>query len=211
MKLSGSGAALFVQVRPLILISRAMTTDQLKQQRFLAAFEPVRRRFSAYVQAMVRNNEEARDIVSETILIAYEQFEDVRTPASFVFYLFTIARRIYMKRERRGRLFGRYDPEEVQHIPSQHDRPDVSADVRLLYEALARLPARQREAVVLFDIADCTLEEVKAIQGGTLSGVKSRLKRGREHLAELLGVRNDLFPSVPMRASADERSTMAVL
>ena len=190
-----------------------MTSDQSKQERFLAAFEPVRRRFSAYVQAMVRNNEEARDIVSETILIAYEQFEDVRTPSSFIFYLFTIARRIYLKRERRGRLFARYDPEQVQRIPARHERPDVSADVQLLYQALDRLPAKQREAVVLFEIADCTLEEVRAIQGGTLSGVKSRLKRGREALAELLGVRNDLFPgdSARMRTPAGEQSTMVVL
>ncbi len=190
-----------------------MTTDQSKQERFLAAFEPVRRRFSAYVQAMVRNTEEAKDIVSETILIAYEQFEDVRTPSSFVFYLFTISRRIYLKRERRGRLFGRYNQEEAQYIPAEYERPDVSTDVTLLYRALAKLPAKQREAVVLFDIADCTLEEVRAIQGGTLSGVKSRLKRGREALAELLGVRNDLFPSdgARLRAPAGEKSTMAVL
>lgn len=190
-----------------------MTTDQSKQQRFLAAFEPVRRRFSAYVQAMVRNNEEAKDIVSETILIAYEQFEDVRTPSSFIFYLFTIARRIYLKRERRGRLFGRFNTDEAQYIPAEHERPDVSADVAMLYGALAKLPAKQREAVVLFDIADCTLEEVRAIQGGTLSGVKSRLKRGREALAELLGVRNDIFPAdgARKRTQADERSTMAIL
>ncbi len=190
-----------------------MTTDQSKQERFLAVFEPVRRRFSAYVQAMVRNHEEARDIVSETILIAYEQFEDVRTPSSFIFYLFTISRRIYMKRERRGRLFGRFDSDTAQNIPAEHTRPDVSTDVALLYKALARLPAKQREAVVLFDIADCTLEEVRAIQGGTLSGVKSRLKRGREALAVLLGVRNDLFPSdgARIRTPADENSTMAIL
>ena len=34
------------------------------------------------------------------------------------------------------------------------------------------------------------LEEIREIQGGTLSGVKSRLKRGREKLSELLNDKN---------------------
>jgi DNA-directed RNA polymerase specialized sigma24 family protein len=35
---------------------------------------------------------------------------------------------------------------------------------------------------VLFEISGFPLEEIRQLQGGTLSGVKSRLKRGREQL-----------------------------
>ena len=60
-------------------------------------------------------------------------------------------------------------------------------EVVLLYRALDELSASQREAVVLFEISGLSLEEVREIQGGSLSGVKSRISRGRQRLAELLG------------------------
>jgi DNA-directed RNA polymerase specialized sigma24 family protein len=71
-------------------------------------------------------------------------------------------------------------------IPDEGTTPERAADVAMLNRALARLPERQREAVVLFEISDLSLEEIRVIQGGSLSGVKSRIVRGRQKLAELL-------------------------
>jgi len=43
--------------------------------------------------------------------------------------------------------------------------------------------------VILFEISGLSLQEIVEIQGGSLSGVKSRIVRGRERLAVLLGER----------------------
>jgi RNA polymerase sigma-70 factor (ECF subfamily) len=51
---------------------------------------------------------------------------------------------------------------------------------------LAKLPSRQREALVLFELSGFSLDEIRQLQGGTLSGVKSRMKRGREQLRRWL-------------------------
>ena len=51
---------------------------------------------------------------------------------------------------------------------------------------LGKLPPKQKEALVLYEITGLTLKEIREIQGGTLSGVKSRLKRGRNSLSELM-------------------------
>lgn len=169
-----------------------MNQNHTKQADFLAVFEPLRPRLSAYIYALVRNREEARDLMSDTILLAYERFDGVRNRDSFVFFLFTIARRLYHRSERRKKLFSVFSREEAEAFSTGNYSPDITADIRLLYDALARLPGRQREAIALFDIAGLSLEEVRAVQGGTLSGVKTRLKRGRERLALLLGVRNDI-------------------
>jgi RNA polymerase sigma-70 factor (ECF subfamily) len=77
----------------------------------------------------------------------------------------------------------------------------------MLHAALGRLPGTQREAIVLFELAGLSLEDVREVQGGSLSGVKSRIVRGRRRLAELLGAndqersesadRLDLPTSVP--------------
>ena len=59
-------------------------------------------------------------------------------------------------------------------------------EIEGLYKAMNRLPEKQREAVSLYEISGFSLAEVQQIQGGSLSGVKSRITRGREALAEIL-------------------------
>lgn len=167
-----------------------MSIHDEKQRQFLVLFEPVRQRLSHYVQAMVYNRDDARDIVSDTITIAYERFTSLHTPQSFVFFLFTIARRLYTKRRWRQRLFF---PLVSEHAELAHGAasPDALADVQLLYAALEKLPLKHREAVALFYLSGLSIEQVRAIQGGTLSGVKSRLRRGKQQLAVLLGAEDD--------------------
>ncbi len=48
--------------------------------------------------------------------------------------------------------------------------------------ALSTLPPEQREAVVLFELEEFSIEEIAAIQMVSVSAVKSRLARGRERL-----------------------------
>ena len=55
-----------------------------------------------------------------------------------------------------------------------------------LYQALSRLPLAVREAIVLYEIEGFSQEEICNIQGGTLSGVKSRINRGRESLKKII-------------------------
>ncbi len=172
--------------------SLIMSTDQTghiatRQERFLALLLPVRERLSQFARALTRDRDEADDLVSDTILIAYEQFDGVRHPDAFLGYLFTIATRRHRRQRWRGRLFGRYDEERAHAIAGSGTTPEVAADVQALRAALARLPMKQREAVMLFEIAGLTLQEICAVQGGSLSGVKSRIVRGRARLAELLG------------------------
>jgi RNA polymerase sigma-70 factor (ECF subfamily) len=59
-------------------------------------------------------------------------------------------------------------------------------DLLVLHRPLDSLEERQRETVILFEISGLSLEEIRAIQGGSLSGVKSRLVRGRQRLAEVM-------------------------
>jgi len=51
---------------------------------------------------------------------------------------------------------------------------------------LERLPIREREAIVLFEITGLSIKEIQEIQGGTLSGVKSRMARARNRLKGML-------------------------
>jgi RNA polymerase sigma-70 factor (ECF subfamily) len=64
--------------------------------------------------------------------------------------------------------------------------PELSADGVDLRRAMARLPSRQREVLVLFHVVELPVEEI-AVQLRVPAGtVKSRLARGRAALARLL-------------------------
>jgi RNA polymerase sigma-70 factor (ECF subfamily) len=76
----------------------------------------------------------------------------------------------------------------LETIVDPRAMPDVAAEMGIVMAALDKLPAKMKETILLFDIGDLSLEEIRHIQGGTLSGVKSRLRRGRELLKQLLGV-----------------------
>jgi RNA polymerase sigma-70 factor (ECF subfamily) len=163
-----------------------------RQQHFLNLFEPVRERLWRFVRAMVfrwdnRDAELANDIMSETVLQVLERFDTLRDEKAFLSFCFTIANRIHKAHLVRRKYWKDSDAHEQENLLSDSVAPDVQTDIHLLYNALDALPDKTKEAVVLFELSDLSLEEIRQIQGGTLSGVKSRVTRGREQLAELLG------------------------
>jgi len=166
-----------------------MTTQ--KQQEFLALLEPVYQRLWRFALATTRDHVNAQDLLSETVLAAYERFDTVRDTQAFTSFLFTVATRIQRHKERRTRWFGAYDESLVERMHSVTPSPEVAAEIAVLLDALSRLGSKQRETLTLFEISGFTLEEIREIQGGTLSGVKSRLRRARAALAHELGVRTD--------------------
>jgi RNA polymerase sigma-70 factor (ECF subfamily) len=159
-----------------------------EQQRFLELLEPVRAGLARYCRAITRDGETARDLASEAILIACEHFASITgDEKSLASYLFISATRLNKRWRWRNKRKVAYNAEQALEIRDPNPMPDSGVDVELLYMALRRLPDKQREAVVMFEISGLSLEEIRQIQGGSLSGVKSRIARGRERLAKLLG------------------------
>jgi RNA polymerase sigma-70 factor, ECF subfamily len=70
------------------------------------------------------------------------------------------------------------------------DHSDAYADPDLL-AALARLPAGQRAAVILFYYADLPVGEIARRLGSNGIAVRANLSRGRRRLRELLGDTNE--------------------
>ena len=156
----------------------------LKQQQFLELYEPAHERLSRFIQSTVWNREDAKDIFSETVLIAYEKFDRLKNREAFLYFLFGIASRLAMRRDRRKKFLDFTGHSAVEVIAE--DPCDSPLDVSQLYEALSRLPLKQRETITLFEISGFSLNEIREIQGGSLSGVKSRLVRARDELSRLL-------------------------
>jgi len=165
-------------------------TVEARQERYLRLLDPIWSQLTRYARAVANEDEAARDLLSEALALAWEHFDNLRDETAFKQYLFRIIARLNYRAVRRDR---RHTPiDEALHERLHHE--DLTAeralDVQLLYQAMERLPEKQREAVTLFEIIGLSLEEVRGVQGGSLSGVKTRVKRAREALARTLGVEN---------------------
>ena len=77
----------------------------------------------------------------------------------------------------------------IDPSPASAVLPDTLASAQVsevVQAALAALPVLQREAIVLFEFEELSLEEVAAIVGSDVGTVKSRLHRARERLRRSL-------------------------
>ncbi len=162
--------------------------DIERKQRFLKLLEPVYPRLSRYALAMTRNREEAKDLVGEAVLVALERFESIRSEEGFAGFLFRIVSRTHKRWHYRERLRIPINAHAAESIEDAGAPSDRTAEVAIVMATLDRLPPKTKETLLLFDIADLSLEEVRRIQGGSLSGVKSRLTRGHDAVRAMLGI-----------------------
>jgi RNA polymerase sigma-70 factor (ECF subfamily) len=167
----------------------AKTTDKNKE--FLELYMTYHNRLGRFIATLVWNREEARDVVSETLLVALENFETLRSREAFLHYLFGIAVRIINKRKRRSWRSLFFDEQGWDSLNNSRGEED-SSDAKDLHRLLLHLNEKSREAIVLYEISGFSIKEISEIQNCSLSGVKSRLVRARETLQKV--GRSEKFP-----------------
>jgi RNA polymerase sigma-70 factor (ECF subfamily) len=121
----------------------------------------------------------ASDAESEAFVQALRRGSELRDPLAWIWRAaFRIA--AGELKERRAAAPRLIDP--------SYELPEPAAHVT---EALRRLPARQRAAVVLHYYADRPIREIAELLGASPSTVAVHLHRGRNRLRELLGDDDD--------------------
>ena len=161
-------------------------SEKVKQKAFMDLYEPVHDRFSRYCHARLGNTADAKDLISETVLVAYDQLMNLRQPEAFLSFLFGIASRLIKKKSRRWKFWGLFKEKECARIQDTGLSAEAEADIKILYQALQQLPESHKEAIILFEISGFSLKEIQEIQQVSLSAVKARLVRGRRKLGQLL-------------------------
>lgn len=170
----------------------------------MTLLEPVHDDLVRYVRVMTRDREQARDVLGETLLTAFERMDTLRAPEAFLSFVFTIARRVFARTVWRRRFFARYDAHLLETYWDPAPLPDLAPDLALLYDVIRRLPLKQREAIILHELHGFPLEEIREMQGGTLSAVKMRLARARQKLERLLRDRESADAKRALLAGAKE-------
>lgn len=156
-----------------------------KQQYFLKLYEPNHSKLLRYCESILKDPVDAQDLVSETVLVAYEQLDKLKKEASFNYFLFGIARNLIRRLQRRKKFWGLFNTEQAKTIVAPKDIV-FNEDVQLLYQALDKLPTAQKEALILFEISGYNIKEIAKIQDSSISSVKARLARGRQKLSKIL-------------------------
>lgn len=158
--------------------------NNTKQDRFLHLLEPVHDSFVRFCRARVYGLMDYRDLMNESLLVAYEKLDDLKNESAFFSFLCGISIRLLSNQNRK---IQESSLEREHHVYQDHSFDgEMHTDVHFLHEALAQLNTEQRECIVLFEIAGFSIKEISYLQEASESAVKQRLKRGRERLTALM-------------------------
>jgi len=167
-----------------------------KQDKFIELYEQHNEAFGRFCRARAYGIMDASDLMSETLLKAYESFEKLKNPNAFLGYLIGISKNILNSKLRRRKFKGGYTEKLANQIPSEGVSAEMRMDIQFLYQCLNELPEQQKDAIILFEISGYSVKEIAIIQNAGESAVKQRLKRGREKLGEIM--KNDELRSEPI-------------
>jgi RNA polymerase sigma-70 factor (ECF subfamily) len=156
----------------------------------------------AFAVSLCGNPDRADDLVQETLVKAWSNLSSFAEGTNLAAWLFTILRNIYYSEYRkRRREVADSDGAIAARLataPAQSGHMDF-LDFRA---ALQKLPADQREALILIGASGLSYEEAAGVCNCAVGTMKSRVNRARNRLVELLAI----VSSTDYAAGADWRS-----
>ena len=147
-------------------------------------------RLRRYARALAGNQNDADDLVQDTLERAWQKSELWRGVADMRAWLFTMMHNLHVDGIRRGRLQTVSMDENTPEVPVAATQEERLA-VLDLQSALDRLPMEQKEIVLLVALEDMAYGDVARTLGIPIGTVMSRLSRGRERLRALMEGRAD--------------------
>ena len=130
---------------------------------------------------------------------------------NFRAWMYTILRNQFYSTVRKNSRMVAWDPEVAERVmvtgPTQHHR----LNVRDVIDALQKLPAEQREALMLVAADGLSYEETAAVMNCAVGTIKSRVARGRVALAALIdGPEDAIDVLAPVDESRKPRQTVGL-
>ena len=151
----------------------------------------------AYLVRMLRDPDLAADLTQDAFIKAYKAYASLEKDENARAWLYQIAHRVALDHIRHRKI--------IRMVPLIGDTPGVSGgaspsaeglamDLRLsgpLERALARIPERQRAALLLAEVHDLTGVELAAALGTSHVAARAILTRARESLRRALAAEKD--------------------
>lgn len=140
-----------------------------------------------YATALLRNREDADDLVHDSLVRALDKLHTRRDDADVRAWLFAIMHNLFISQLRRQKSRPAGEPINESHEATLTLRPDQESSLQFrdLVEALNRLPVEQRSVLLLVSVEDLSYAEAASVLGIPIGTVMSRLARGRERLRQM--------------------------
>jgi RNA polymerase sigma-70 factor (ECF subfamily) len=159
------------------------TRTGVVEQEILACLPHLR----AFARSLAGDRDRADDLVQDAVLRALGAAEQFTPGTNFKAWIFTILRNLYFNEFRRNPSMFR--PLEAADMEAHATSPAQQAGLEFddFRRAFAKLPAEQREALVLVGADGFKYEEAARICGCAVGTIKSRVSRARRDLQAMLG------------------------
>ena len=163
---------------------------------FTAVFDETYPALSRYLEGLLGRTGAAQEVAQEALLRLYRLGGGRVPPGAERFWVYRVATNLALNELRRTKIrtrlgaaiaaiAGRRDPEP-------HEQAERAERDRHLGQALERLPADQRAALLLREHEDLSYAEISTVLGVSLAKVKSDIFRARTALrADLAGSDDD--------------------
>ena len=190
------------------VVRRSMTRswDQDEARVFVEAlFAKHHGEIYAYLVRMLRDGELAADLTQDAFVKAYKNYDTLEKNENARAWLYQIAHRVALDELRRRKIV-RMIPWTGEARGAAPSAERLAMDLRLsgpLERALARIPERQRDALLLAELHDLTGLELAAAMGVSHVAARAILTRARESLRRALAAEKE-----SERAAEAERDAM---
>lgn len=156
-------------------------------------------RLRSFARGLCGNRDLADDVAQEALVKAWAARASYRPDTNFRAWLFTILRNHFYSLNRRASRFAAWDPELAARTLITPPEQGMNIHFADLDRALGKLPAEQREALLLVTAQGLSYEEAGAVMGCAVGTIKSRVARARIALTNFLEGED---PSKPVAKSA---------
>jgi RNA polymerase sigma factor (sigma-70 family) len=145
-----------------------------------------------FARWLVKNDQDAEDLVQETYLKALGSFKSFQAGTNFRAWIFQILRNTFLNS--RSTLDRRMTVElnDEEPAPEGSDRTSPESlliekmSVAAIWDAIENLPGSSREVILLCDVEEFAYREIAEILGVPIGTVMSRITRARRALRRAL-------------------------
>jgi RNA polymerase sigma-70 factor, ECF subfamily len=152
----------------------------------------------AFAVSLCRNQDQAEDLVQETLLRACGNIGQFKPGTNMSAWLFVILRnQFYSEYRKRSREVQDIDGGYMSTLVAQPGQI-IHMECSELQKALAKLPRNMRNILLLVGLGEVSYSEAARVFGCATGTIKSRIHRARVRLAKLLSIESpDDFSSDP--------------
>jgi RNA polymerase sigma factor (sigma-70 family) len=157
---------------------------------------------------MVRNSNDAEDLVQETYLKALRGFATFQPATNFRAWIFQILRNTFLSSRAKldRRMTVAMESDDGTELAVDTETPEMilmnRSNYQLIQRAIEDLPLHYREALLLCEVEQMSYQEISKVLAIPIGTVMSRLARARKALRGSLNRTSDASPSAERRQTA---------